>query len=119
MYAYRSYNGVIMNLHSLINDLTEELNLTAKQQFKLTAKIKRLIHHEKADVYHRYAMYAQGAPIFDTVTDPENPILIGYELPKDQYIHKILFESYKNHEHWAKLSDEEIVTWDVGSHKFK
>lgn len=104
-------------LHQLVDNLTEYLSLTPEQQFRVTAKIKRLIHCEKQDLYHRYSLYAQGRGIYDN-TDKENPVLIGREDPKDSFLHEILSNSYKNHKHWASLPDEEIVTWNVGTHKF-
>lgn len=91
-----------MTLHLLIDDLTKELNLTPEQQFRLTAKIKRLIHHEKADVYQRIALYSEG---------PGGEVL-------DQFIHETAQGKADSHLLWAEKSDEEIVTWDVGSHQF-
>lgn len=105
-------------LHDLVDNLTEYLELTPEQQFRVTAKIKRLIHKEKQNVYYRYSLYAQGPGMYDR-TDPENPIHIGYEAPQDPFLHNILSISAVNHAEWAKKTDEEIVTWDIGTHKFK
>lgn len=104
-------------MHNLIKDLTEYLNLTPEQQFRVSAKIKRYIHEEKASVFHRYYLYSQGPPIFDR-TDPENPKLIDYEPGEDPWLQDIMKEKYKQHEEWSKLSDEEVITWDVGTHKY-
>lgn len=90
-------------LHQLVDNLTEYLNLTSEQQFRVTAKIKRLIHHEKHDVYSRYSMYAEGYP-------PGSP--------QDPWLHRILTQAADNHKHWASKTDEEIVTWSVGTHIF-
>lgn len=91
-------------LHELVDNLTEYLNLNPEQQFRVTAKIKRLIHREKSDVYSRYAHYAKG--MFDHET-------------KDPFLLEILTEGAARHEDWATKKDEEIVTWDIGPHKFK
>lgn len=104
-------------MHDLISDLTAYLNLTPEQQFRVSAKIKRHIHQEKASVFHRYFLYSQGAPIFDR-TDPENPILIGHEDPKDKWLNTMLFEKYKQHEELSQLPDEEVITWNIGTHKY-
>jgi hypothetical protein len=100
-------------LHQLIDVLTEDLNLTPEQQFRVTAKIKRLIHIEKRDTYSRYAEYADGRRIF------EEGNVVGRDKPKDTFLHRILSEARDNHDYWKSLPDEQIVTWDVGSHKFK
>jgi len=41
-------------MRSLIAELTEYLNLTPEQQFRVSAMIKRNIHAEKASVFHRH-----------------------------------------------------------------
>lgn len=105
-------------LEDLIDKLTKDLSLTPEQQFRVTADIKRFVHQEKADLFSRYISYAQGIPIFDR-TDPMSPMIIGYESPRDPWLHRLLLDSYDNHQHWASKTDEEIVTWDVGTHKFK
>lgn len=103
-----------MTLHGLINTLTEELKLTPKQQFRVTAKIKRLIHAEKADVFYRYSMYSQGLPIF------EDGKLTGHGAPDDPFLHEILTNKAEQHREMAEeYTDEELVTWDVGTHKFR
>lgn len=109
-----------MNIHDLIKDLTEELDLSPEQQFRVTAKIKRLIHHEKASVYMRYAHYAEGCPI-KVHTDPvtNEVVSIDREDPADPWLYEILNQSALNHEHWLSLPDEEIVTWDIGTHKYE
>lgn len=104
-------------LHSLVDHLTESLNLTPEQQFRITAQIKRLIHCEKASVFHRYYLYSRGIPLFEGAG--ESAKLVGYEEPKDPWIHGLLKEKYKQHQEMAEnLTDEELVTWDVGNHKF-
>lgn len=112
-----------MTLHGLIEELTEELKLTPEQQFRLTAKIKRLIHHEKANVFHRYFLYSRGRPIFDKPYDPKNPgqetKIVGYEPAADEWLNGLLEGKYKQHAELATLPDEEIVTWNVGSHRWK
>ena len=104
-------------MRDLIDKLTEYLNLTPEQQFRVSAMIKRNIHSEKASVFHRYFSYSQGAPIFDR-TDPENPVLIGHEEPKHPWLTNILEAKYKQHSEWAKMPDEEVITWSVGSFKY-
>lgn len=104
-------------MHDLIHKLTEYLNLTPEQQFRVSAMIKRHIHSEKASLFHRYEMYSQGSPIFDR-TDPENPILTGHEKAQNPWLHKILREKAKQHAAWADYADEDVITWDVGSFKY-
>lgn len=113
-----------MTLHNLITELTEILNLTPEQQFRVTAKIKRLIHHEKASLYHRHFLYSRGMPIMERPYDPLDPDrdrgrIVGYEPPLDEYLSEILESKAKHHAELAKLSDEEIVTWDIGTHKYE
>lgn len=106
-----------MTLHGLIHVLTEDLKLTPEQQFQVTAKIKRLIHAEKASLCYRLMHYAEGAPIYDR-TDPEHPVRIGQEPPLDGFIYDTLKGKYETHEEWSKRPDKEVVTWSIGSHKF-
>jgi hypothetical protein len=104
-------------MHDLIAKLTEYLKLDPEQQFRVSAMIKRHIHDEKASVFHRYSLHSQGHPIFDR-TDPENPILIGREEPRDPFLHNIMKEKAAQHAEWAKKPDEEVITWSVGSFKY-
>jgi len=104
-------------MHQLIADLTKMLNLTPEQQFRVSAMIKRNIHEEKANVFHRYSMYLQGPPIFDH-TDPENPKVIGHEPSGEPHVQGIMEAKYKQHTEMAKLPDEEVITWSVGSFKY-
>lgn len=104
-------------MHELIAELTKMLNLTPEQMFRVSAMIKRYVHDEKASVFSRYAMYGQGAPIFDR-TDPENPKVIGHEEPKNKWLHDIMKAKAEQHAEWAQLPDEEVITWSVGSFKY-
>lgn len=104
-------------MHQLIADLTKLLNLTPEQQFRVSAMIKREIHSEKASVFHRYAMYGQGAPIFDR-TDPNNPKVIGHEPAQNEWLHKIMVAKAEQHDEWSKMPDEEVITWSIGTHKY-
>ena len=105
-------------LHELVDILTEELNLTPEQQFRVTAKIKRLVHFEKASVFHRYFTYSQGAPLFEG--EGENRKCTGHAPAEDEFLHGILEEKYKQHDAMAReYTDEELVTWDIGTHKFR
>lgn len=104
-------------MHDLIKDLTDYLNLTPEQQFRVSAKIKRHIHAEKASVFHRYFLYSQGAPIIDR-TDPDNPKIIGHEKPKDEWLNGILKSKYEQHNEWSQYPDEKVITWDVGNFKY-
>lgn len=105
-------------MHDLIKDLTEYLNLTPEQQFRVSAKIKRYVHDEKASVFSRYSMYGQGDPIFDR-TDPANPKIIGREQPKNKWLYDIMVAKALQHRSMSKLPDEQVITWDVGSFKYK
>ena len=106
-----------MTLHGLVSNLTETLNLTPEQQFRVTALVKRLVHNEKAELCHRLAHYCEGFPVYDR-TDPKNPVPMGRKPPLDQFIYDTLKSKYEGHKEWSKKPDEEIVTWDVGSHRY-
>lgn len=84
-------------LHELMADLTTYLNLDPEQQFRVTAKIKRHVHSEKRFAYFRMWMYSR-----DGIRS-----LKGF-----------LREKYQAHVALASLPDEDMVTWDVGSHRF-
>lgn len=101
-------------LHGLVDNLTDYLDLTPEQQFRVTARIKRLIHYEKHSVYQRYAEYSKGFPAYDLEGNRKE----DHE-PRDPWIHRILSEARDNHSYWSEKPDEEIVTWDVGTHKFR
>lgn len=104
-------------MHDLIAKLTTMLKLTPEQQFRVSAEIKRHIHSEKASVFSRYHQYSLGAPIFDR-TDPENPKVTGHEVSTNQWLTDILKHKAEQHRRWAKLPDEEVITWSVGTHKY-
>jgi len=112
-----------MTLHDLIADLTKELSLTPEQQFKVTAKVKRLIHNEKHGLCYRLFLYSQGYPIFDKPHDPDNPdterTIVGYEEPKDPFINNLLKEKSDSHSKLSELPDDQLVTWNVGTHIYK
>lgn len=86
-------------IHDLITQLTQYLNLTPEQQFRVTAKIKRYVHAEKWSVYSRYSRYAKDFNSLD--------------------IADLLSQSAENHKELMNRSDEEVVTWDIGTHKYK
>lgn len=87
----------IYTIHDLVKNLTEELHLTPEQQFRVTAKIKRYVHSEKAGVYSRLKWY------FDELS-PHNK--------------EFLDTKVKTHRDLEKAPDEEVVTWSVGTHKY-
>jgi hypothetical protein len=104
-------------MRDLIENLTEYLNLTPEQQFRVSAMIKRNIHAEKASVFQRYFMYGQGDAIYD-LTDPMNPKLVGREPAKDPWLNEIMEGKYKQHLELSELPDEKVITWSVGSFKY-
>jgi len=87
----------LFTIHDLVDNLTEELNLTPEQQFRVTAKIKRFVHYEKLDVYSRLKLY------LDDLSD---------------YWKNFLDLKIKTHSDLAHAPDEEVVTWSVGTHKY-
>lgn len=103
-------------LHALIENLTDYLNLTPEQKFRVAAKIKRHIHEQKSDFACRMHMYCQGPGIYEG--EGENRKKVGEEPPLDQFISYILDGKAKSHAEWASLPDEEIITYDMGSHVF-
>lgn len=93
------------NLHDLMDNLTQYLGLTPEQQFRVTAKIKRMIHVEKESVFGRYSEYAKG---------------LSSERTKDSWLQQIMEGKAEQHRQMAvEYTDEELVTWDVGTHKFR
>lgn len=105
-------------MRDLMHVLVAILDLTPEQEFRVSAIIKRHVHSEKASVFSRYAMYGQGAPIFDR-TDPENPKVIGHEEPKNKWLYDIMKAKAEQHAEMAQLPDEEVITWSVGSFKYE
>lgn len=103
-------------LHALVENLTEYLNLTQEQKFRVAAKIKRYTHGEKADFARRMHMYCQGPGIY--IGEGENRAKVGEQPPLDQFISDTLKEKAYSHSIWAKKTDEEIITYDMGSHVF-
>jgi hypothetical protein len=97
-------SDVFNNIHDLIRDLDALLKLTDEQKFLVTAKIKRYVHGEKANVYHRVQGWATS---------------FGHEKGKNEFLEKTLELKVKTHEDLVSAPDEEIVTWDVGTHKWK
>lgn len=85
-------------LHDLIEKLTKNLNLTPEQQFRVTADIKRLVHEEKSHLLMRMCLYSEDSNA-ETIRD-------------------LLNSKQRTHEAWSNKPDEEIVTWDVGTHRF-
>lgn len=111
-------NDRFPTLHDLIANLTEYLSLTPEQQFRVTAKIKRYVHEEKAGVYHRYFLYSQGMGIYEG--EGEERKLVGHEKAKDEFLNNILNEKYRQHKILATACpDESLVTWNIGTHKFR
>lgn len=102
--------------HALIENLTEYLNLTPEQKFRVAAKIKRHIHQEKSDFARRMHMFCRGPGIYEG--EGENRKKIGEQPPADPFLSETLDCKAKTHEWWAKLPDEEIITYDMGSHVF-
>jgi len=103
-------------LHDLVEDLTEELNLTPEQQFRISAKIKRYVHEEKASVYYRY--YLHSLPFGCKGEELTYIDVSKFSAEQHKRVSMALYESYENHQKWASLPDEEVVTWDVGSFKY-
>lgn len=90
-------------LHQLVDNLTEYLDLTDEEKFRVTAKIKRLMHSDKANFAHRMWLYSGGP-------DKEEG---------DSFISDTLKMKAESHTALALLTDEQLVTWDVGTHKFR
>jgi len=101
------------NLHALMENLTEYLGLTPEQKFRVAAKIKRHVHSEKHNLTYRLHEYCRGPGIYD-----EGGNRIGEEPPVDKFISYTLYAKTKTHAEWAKKPDEEILTFDMGSHVY-
>ena len=70
------------------------VTLTPEQQFRISAIIKRLVHHEKADLLERLQSYCEHTPEMGIRTIGEKLI---------------------THNNMKDLPDEEIITWSVPS----
>lgn len=90
-------------LHDLVDNLTEYLDLTDEEKFRVTAKIKRYTHDDKANFAHRMWLYSDG---------PEKE-------EGDSFISDTLKMKFESHTALSLLPDEQLVTWDVGTHKFR
>lgn len=88
----------IRTIHDLISDLTESLNLTEEQQFQVTAKVKRLIHSEKSTVYGRMRVY------FSDLSEEFRDFVTS---------------KHETHMNLAQAPDDKVVTWSVGTFKYK
>lgn len=86
----------ITNIHTTTQKIMELDPEAEDFKFRLQALIKRLIHVEKACVYQRALIY-KDTHLFDDWLE----IQCG------------------THTRMCQLPDEEIITWDVGPHKYK
>jgi len=68
-------------------------------EFRLQAMLKRLIHHQKHSVYSRLRHHVKDAP--------------------EGIMYDIIDIQVETHANMSELPDEEIITWDVGPHKYK
>ena len=93
-----------MNLSQLVNNLSKEVKMSPQQKFLVTAQIKRYLHEEKAKIYERWAHYL-------STSGP-----LGR--PGDPWLLKVFKQSQHDNEEMLHCKDEQIVTWDVGSHRF-
>lgn len=100
-------------LHALMENLTEYLGLTPEQKFRVAAKIKRHVHAEKHNLTFRLHEYCRGPGIYD-----EGGNKIGEFEPQDKFISDTLYSKMKTHAEWARKPDEEVLTFDMGSHVY-
>ena len=93
-----------MNLSQLVNNLSKEIKLSPEQKFRLTAHIKRYMHEEKAKIYERWGHYLK----------TNGPC----GRPSDPWLLKVFKQNQEQNEEMLSCTDEQIVTWDVGNHRF-
>ena len=62
--------------------------------FRLQAKLKRLVHHEKHSVYSRLEHYGNGATV-------------------DWLLSIAITPKVETHKRMSGMADEDIITWDV------
>lgn len=102
-----------MTLHTLIDEVTKELNLTPEQQFQLTAKIKRYVHNEKLGLCQRLFRYSNFRRIGKGRRQKNKVKLSGL-----RFMQSFLQDKIDTHKQYIAATDEEIVTWDIGSHRY-
>ena len=85
------------NIHDASRDILKLDNANPNYEFRVQAIIKRLLHIEKASVYGRIAYYGERDPSFGIKTAKENA-----EFHKSQ----------------RNVSNEELITWNVATHKY-
>lgn len=100
------------NLRELMEDLTQYLNLTPEQQFRVTAKIKRHVHGEKYMFAYRTLLNNDVMPVMKKSRIKKkwknHRLRLGWMIEELQ-------NRVKNHQMWSTLPDESVVTWSVGT----
>lgn len=90
--------GDCYNIHDASRLIMKLDRINPDYEFRLQAIIKRLIHHEKYSVYMRLSHYSSHGTqnLKEVALDPK----------------------IKTHATLAQASDEEIITWNIATHKY-
>jgi hypothetical protein len=88
----RDQNNPPDTVWGVVNQILELDKNSPDFKFQVTAKIKRLVHHEKASLLSRLSHYCKDSPEFGI---------------------RVINEKLETHKEWALKPDTEIVTWKV------
>lgn len=100
------------NLHELVDDLEKTLSLTPEQKFRVTAKIKRHVHDEKAGLLMRLFHYTDYSRCKSVKKKRRRKKAMESSL---RFMHETIKGKLDTHNDWATFPDEQVVTWSVGS----
>lgn len=89
----------LYTVHDVVAAIDRLVGLTPEQLFRVTAIVKRYTHYEKHDMYSMFKLHMEH---------------FG-----DHYLTEVLPLKIATHKQMKSDPDEVIVTWDVGTHKFK
>lgn len=82
---------------------------------KVTALVKRHVHDDKAGLMHRLMLYCDYG---NRRGVKSRRVRNKVTLSGLRFMHETLKSKYETHSHYAKLADEEVVTWSIGRHKY-
>lgn len=90
----------LMTVHDVVDAISKQVDLNDEQLFRITAIVKRYTHYEKHDMYHKFKDWI-------------------YNYPVDYLKKNVVDLKIKTHEEMIKMPGEQIVTWSVGTHRYK
>lgn len=103
--------GPAFNLHELMEELENSLNLTPEQKFRTAAQIKRYVHGEKYGLLARllnYSDYRSRMKGNKRQRKKNNESSL-------RFVQGVIREKMETHRDWATLPDEAVITYNMGS----